>query len=104
MLRTTPDAVGWSRCVDDGRPPASEGAMTGTLLAGHGLGVPNRPPTAVGYVDLLGVALIVPATMLTTGIGAHLAHAIDARMLRRVFALFLVLTALRMFYGLLAGR
>lgn len=69
----------------------------------NGIGVPHRSPTAVGYVDLLGMALIVPATMLTTKCGARLAHAIDARMLRRVFALFLALTSARMFYGLLTA-
>jgi uncharacterized membrane protein YfcA len=50
----------------------------------NGLGVPNRPP----------------ATLVSTGWGAKLAHAIDARRLRQVFAVFLALTALRMFYGL----
>lgn len=67
----------------------------------NGWGVPNLPPASVGYVNLLGMALIVPATMVTTAWGARLAHAIDARRLRQVFALFLTLTALRMFYGLL---
>jgi uncharacterized membrane protein YfcA len=67
----------------------------------HGLGVPNLPPGSVGYVNLLGMALIVPATMLTAGWGAKLANAIDARRLRQLFALFLALTCLRMFYGLL---
>ena len=70
----------------------------------NGIGVAHRPPTAVGYIDLLGMALIVPATMITTSWGARLAHAVDARMLRRLFALFLVLTSLRMFYGLLIAH
>lgn len=68
----------------------------------NGIGVPHRSPTMVGYVDLLGMALIVPATMMTTQWGARLAHAIDARLLRRLFALFLALTSARMFYGLLS--
>jgi uncharacterized protein len=68
----------------------------------NGLGVPNLPPASVGYVNLLGFVLIVPATMATTGWGARLAHSIDARRLRQVFALFLALTSLRMFYGLLS--
>ncbi|AWI76660.1 hypothetical protein CEW83_16760 [Parazoarcus communis] len=68
----------------------------------NGMGVPNLPPATVGYVNLLGMALIVPATMVTTSWGARLAHAIDARRLRQVFAAFLALTSLRMFYGLLA--
>jgi uncharacterized membrane protein YfcA len=68
----------------------------------NGLGVPLRPPASIGYVNLLGWALIVPMTMLTSSWGAAIAHAINARRLRQVFALFLALTSLRMFYGLLA--
>lgn len=68
----------------------------------NGWGVPNLPPVSLGYVNLLGMALIVPATMITTSWGARLAHAIDARRLRQVFAVFLTLTSLRMFYGLLS--
>jgi len=67
-----------------------------------GLDVPLRPPGSVGYVNLLGWLLIVPATMLSTPWGAAMAHAINARRLRQVFALFLALTSARMFYGLLA--
>jgi uncharacterized membrane protein YfcA len=68
----------------------------------NGLGVPHLPPASIGYVNVLGMALIVPATMATTSWGARLAHAIDAKRLRQVFAVFLALTSLRMFYGLLA--
>jgi uncharacterized membrane protein YfcA len=67
----------------------------------NGLGAPLRPPLSIGYVNLLGMALIVPATMFTTGVGAKLAHSIDARRLRQVFAAFLALTSLRMFYGMI---
>lgn len=67
----------------------------------NGLDVPLRPPLSLGYVNMLGFALIVPATLATTGWGAKLAHSVDARRLRQVFALFLALTAARMFYGLL---
>lgn len=85
------------------------GAMLGMVISFpgalaflyNGLGVPLRPPLSVGYVNLLGMALIVPATMFTTGFGAKLAHSIDARRLRQVFAAFLALTSLRMFYGML---
>lgn len=85
------------------------GAMLGMVISVpgaaafllNGLDVPLRPPFSLGYVNLLGMALIVPATMATTGWGAQLAHRIDARRLRQVFAAFLALTALRMFYGLL---
>lgn len=62
----------------------------------NGLDVPGRPPLSLGYVNLLGLALIVPATWVTTRWGAHLAAASDPRRLRQVFALVLALTALRM--------
>lgn len=66
-----------------------------------GFDVPALPPGSLGYVNLIGFALIVPATMLAAPWGARLAHVLPARSLRRAFAFFLFLTALRMFYGLL---
>jgi uncharacterized membrane protein YfcA len=85
------------------------GAMLGMVISFpgalafilNGLDVPLRPPFSLGYVNLLGFALIVPATLATTGWGAKLAHSINAKRLRQVFAVFLALTAARMFYGLL---
>jgi uncharacterized membrane protein YfcA len=68
----------------------------------NGLDVANRPPFTVGYINLAGLALIVPMTMLLAPYGAKLAHSVDARRLRQLFALFLSLTALRMFYGLMS--
>ncbi|MGE4405753.1 sulfite exporter TauE/SafE family protein [Pseudomonas sp.] len=65
----------------------------------NGLGAANLPPATLGYVNLLGLALIVPTTMLTAPWGAHIAHAVNARQLRRLFALFLALTAIRMLFG-----
>lgn len=84
------------------------GALLGTVISipgalaflVNGLGVPLRPPFSLGYVNLLGVALIVPATMLSTKWGAALAHRIDARRLRQAFAVFLALTAARMLLSL----
>ena len=67
----------------------------GFVLAGWG--VPERPPGSLGYVNMIGFALIVPATMLMAPLGARLAHAINASWLRRGFALFLALSAARMF-------
>jgi uncharacterized protein len=67
----------------------------------NGLGVPNRPPLSLGYINLAGLALIVPMTMMMAPIGARIAHAVNANRLRQVFAFFLFLTSLRMLYGLL---
>jgi uncharacterized membrane protein YfcA len=72
---------------------------TGLLISG--LGVPNRPPFSLGYISLIGFAIIAPATMLTAPYGARIAHALPTKGLRRAFALFLALTSARMFYGLL---
>ncbi|WP_247873866.1 sulfite exporter TauE/SafE family protein [Azospirillum sp. TSH58] len=66
-----------------------------------GWNVPGRPDFSLGYVNLLGLALILPASMAMAPLGARLAHSLDTRVLRRVFALFLGLTAARMIYGLL---
>lgn len=65
-----------------------------------GWGVEGRPPGSLGYVNLIGFALIVPATMLAAPWGARIAHAVRPQLLRRAFAAFLCLTALRMLYGL----
>ena len=67
-----------------------------------GLDVPARPPASLGYVNLIGFALIVPATVLAAPFGARIAHAINPGMLRKAFALFLFLTSLRMIYGLVS--
>lgn len=78
-------------------------SIPGTLgFLVNGLDAPSLPPGSIGYVNFLGWAVIVPMTMLTSGWGAALAHAINARRLRQVFAVFLALTSARMFYGILA--
>ncbi|SDH51969.1 sulfite exporter TauE/SafE family protein [Roseospirillum parvum] len=74
-------------------------AVIGFLSSGHD--VPGRPPLTLGYVNLLGFALIVPATVLSAPLGARLAHAISPLWLRRAFALFLALTGGRMMIDLL---
>ncbi|MGN8158684.1 sulfite exporter TauE/SafE family protein [Salinisphaera sp. SWV1] len=68
-----------------------------------GLGAPHRPPGSLGYVNLIGFALIVPVTVLMAPVGARLAHSVNPLRLRQVFALFLLLTSLRMFVDLFGG-
>lgn len=58
---------------------------------------PNLPPYSVGYVSLLGFALIFPTSTLLAPYGARIAHGLNTRVLKRTFALFLGFTALRMF-------
>ncbi|WP_198377914.1 sulfite exporter TauE/SafE family protein [Neoroseomonas rubea] len=61
---------------------------------------PLTPPFSLGYVNLLGVALIAPASILATPWGVHLAHTIPPLWLKRAFAVFLFATSLRMFWSL----
>lgn len=67
-----------------------------------GWNVPNLPPFSLGYLNLLGLALILPTSMLFAPVGARLAHRLNTIKLRRVFAIFLAVTAVRMFYALFA--
>ncbi|MBU8537895.1 sulfite exporter TauE/SafE family protein [Roseomonas tokyonensis] len=74
--------------------PASIGFIYG------GWGDPLLPPLSLGYVNLIGFALIVPSSMIAAPWGVHLAHTIPPLLLKRAFALFLFITAMRMFYSL----
>ncbi len=56
----------------------------------------SRPPFTIGAVNLPAFGLVVFMTFLTTPYGVKLAHSMDPKPLRRVFALFLTLMALNM--------
>ena len=74
-------------------------AVPGTLLSVYfGWYANDLPPLSVGYVNLIGFILIIPASTLTAPLGAKIAHAIDPSKLKLVFALFLGFTGLRMIY------
>ncbi|HET9864973.1 MAG TPA: sulfite exporter TauE/SafE family protein [Steroidobacteraceae bacterium] len=66
-----------------------------------------RPPVAlpwatVGFVSLVGLAVIAPGSMLTATWGARVAHALSRRRLAQVFGVFLLLVGARMVYRALA--
>ena len=56
------------------------------------------PPGSLGYVSLIGFALIAPATVMTAPIGAKIAHSFSEKKLSILFGAFLVLAAARLFY------
>jgi uncharacterized protein len=60
------------------------------------LNVSLAPPWSVGAVNLPAFAVIIAMTLLTTPYGVRLAHRMDARPLKRAFAIFLILVALNM--------
>lgn len=55
-----------------------------------------RPPLQLGSVNLAAFALTVAMTLVTAPWGASLAHRTDARRLRRVFGVFLIVVAANM--------
>ena len=63
-----------------------------------GLGVPDRPPASLGYVNLVAAGLIFPVTTLVAPVGARIAHALPAARLKLAFAAFLGVTAARMLW------
>ncbi|MGN6596680.1 sulfite exporter TauE/SafE family protein [Sphingopyxis terrae] len=58
--------------------------------------VEGLPPGSLGYVNLIGLAVIGPATFLTAPWGARIAHALSKRQLSILFGLFLTVVAVRM--------
>jgi uncharacterized membrane protein YfcA len=71
----------------------------GFMVAGWGL--PDLPPLSIGYVNLLGVALVIPITLLTAPIGVKFAHALSRRKLEILFGLFLIAVAIKFGWTLL---
>jgi len=69
-------------------------ATLGFIVSGWG--VTDRPLGSLGYVNLLGFALITMAAWPFVPLGAKLAHRLDAIVLRRVFGICLALVALNM--------
>ena len=58
--------------------------------------VEHRPPLTIGAVNLVAFGVVVAMTMITAPWGVKLAHAMDPKPLKRVFAVFLTLVALNM--------
>lgn len=56
----------------------------------------HRPPLTIGAVNLPAFGVVIAMTLLTAPLGVKLAHAMDPKPLKRVFALFLTLVALNM--------
>lgn len=68
---------------------------TGFVITGYGR--PDLPPLSLGYVSLVGFAAIVPMTVLMAPVGAWLAHRLPPVLVKRFFAVFLVVAAVRLF-------
>lgn len=63
----------------------------------------GRPPLSLGYVNLPALLLIATMASLAAPLGAALAHRLDQRQLKLVFALFLIVVAIRMIWQAFTG-
>nr|WP_186393861.1 MULTISPECIES: sulfite exporter TauE/SafE family protein [unclassified Pannonibacter] len=95
-----------------GRPihqAVATSAGTGVLISIPGVigmvwagwGEPLLPQFSLGYVNLLGVAVIMPLTTLAAPYGVKLAHRMPKRALELAFGTFLMLVAIRFGISLL---
>jgi uncharacterized membrane protein YfcA len=79
--------------------------IAGTI--GYALaGLPHQallPPLSIGFVSLIGFAVMAPVASLTASTGARVAHAMSRRHLEIGFGLFLLTAALRFLVSLIAG-
>jgi len=66
-----------------------------------GWGAANLPPFSVGYVNFLGILLVIPITILVAPLGVRLAHSMSSKTLQLAFGIFLLIVAARFFAGLL---
>ena len=56
---------------------------------------PDLPPLSLGYVSLIGFALLTPLNLLTVRYGVHLAHQMQKRQMEIALAIYLILICLR---------
>jgi uncharacterized membrane protein YfcA len=66
-----------------------------------GWGNPELPPVSLGFVSVLGAAIIIPASVLAAPLGVRVAHGIKRRTLELAFAVFLAVVAMRLFISTL---
>jgi uncharacterized membrane protein YfcA len=97
----------WEAKDDPHRATMPIVALLGAVAAAFayaiaGWNASDLPPDSIGYVNLLGFALIAPVLLATEPAGAALAHMMDLRRLRLVFAGLVVLTTARMLWDAFA--
>ena len=60
-----------------------------------GWGQPNLPPLSLGYVSLIGFALLTPLSLVTVRYGVSLAHQLNKRQMELALSAYLILISLR---------
>jgi len=80
--------------------PITIAGTIGYMLAG----LPQQatmPPLSIGYVSLIGFALMAPVSSFTAPYGARLSHALSKRRLEVAFAICLLTTSMRFLFSLI---
>lgn len=67
-----------------------------------GWAAPGLPPFSLGYINFLAWPLIIPASVVAAPWGAKLVHSVSVDRLRKFFAGFLVIIALKMLWEALS--
>lgn len=79
-------------------------AIPGTLgYMAAGLGHPDLPVDAIGFVSLATFALTIPSSLLTTRFGVALSHRMSRKTLETALGLFLLGVCLRFVWAILRG-
>jgi uncharacterized membrane protein YfcA len=79
-------------------------AVSGTLgFVISGWNASGLPPLSLGYINLVALVLVAVLAALFAPLGAALAHRLDQKTLKYVFAGFLLLVGLNMLWKVLAG-
>lgn len=76
--------------------PLAVAGVIGLMLAGRN--EPGMPPGSIGYLYLPAFAAMVIPSVVLAPIGAKLAHRISVPILRRIFAVFLLIVGLDMLW------
>lgn len=76
-------------------------SVIGFILSGWA--APDRPAFTLGYVHVPAFAILVPMTVLCAPYGVKMAHSLNPRPLKLIFAVFLFITALNMLRRALFG-
>jgi uncharacterized membrane protein YfcA len=87
-------AVGTGAAI--GVPLAVAGSL-GFLISGWN--APGLPPLSAGYINLPALLLMGGVASVTAPLGAKLAHNLDAQTLKKIFAVFLVVVGVSMFWA-----
>ena len=66
----------------------------------NGLGIAGLPKFSLGYIDLLAVLIMLPTVIIGAPYGVKLANHLSKEMLKKIFAIFMIVVALDMIRNL----